>query len=319
MTNAQHSPDPMPLRFAISTWGAALAHCRINYRRGEVSHRDLANFCGVKRAVLKEWEQGRGFPTTMQLKKIYKRGLHDLRAYENLLPKDDRDRIQADLDPTMPPALLPAPPTDPQAVDPPRTFGAALKLARQVEGLDQSELGDLMDVSDSAVSNWETGGTTPVRDNYNKLLALFPHLADAPLPPGIKDYPKPTGPQGMTLAPKDGPAPLRVPIGERVESAVVTALRVEEHGDVALAPPPSAPRGLDAIIDRINAKASAKVTDVDAAGIAYARALAAMSEAQTRLAAHQAAETALHDAVARAKADVQSCMDTLVAAARRTP
>ncbi len=72
------------------------------------------------------------------------------------------------------------------------TFGEALKFEREQAGLELDELGKLTEVSARACKSWEDGDANPVRDNYVKLLDLFPGLHQAPKP-DIRDIPQPVG------------------------------------------------------------------------------------------------------------------------------
>ena len=52
-------------------------------------------------------------------------------------------------------------------------FGNELCRLRREAGLSQSALGQLLDVSNKAVSKWETGKAKPTTDTLRKLSAIF--------------------------------------------------------------------------------------------------------------------------------------------------
>lgn len=176
-------------------------------RVGEgLTHRDLAERCGVSQNDVRAWEGGEKFPSAFQFKKL--RG--SLRVMAHFLPpnlkvlktsattlaiRDDSGSEAVQIENVKPLDSPPAPPSEPK----PKTFGAALALERLREGLTQEELGVLVGVTQTTVSSWELCETFPVLENAKKLLSLLPGLAHAPAPDS-RDIPKPPGPQGMTFA-----------------------------------------------------------------------------------------------------------------------
>lgn len=87
------------------------------------------------------------------------------------------------------------------------TFGDALQAERKREGLDQEDLGAMLDppVTGQAVSAWETNGSTPVLVNLGQLYDLFPNLALAPKPHS-QDIPVPNGGKGGSRGASASPA-----------------------------------------------------------------------------------------------------------------
>lgn len=76
-------------------------------------------------------------------------------------------------------------------------FGLTLREEREAEGMDQEELGALLGVTGQAVSQWELEAATPVRENYEALVLLFPRLREAP-EPDWKDIAIPDGGRGVS-------------------------------------------------------------------------------------------------------------------------
>lgn len=269
--------DPVRWRFAITTWGTALRNCRMNM---DLGFRAVADLAGVSKGMVRAWEHGEGYPDTVQLKRLYGL-LKPLRRFENLLPVGKALPAEVSLPGSPPPVPVPAP----QEIDEPRTFGAALKIARQIEGLMQHEVGDLLGVAQGTISRWELDADTPIQAHYDKLVELFEVLVDAPRPDGIRDIPKPIGPLGMKL----GPPPVRGPTMTReLDPIRITALAVTTTDG----------------------------SGVDAAGVAYARALLAL--AQARAASDQAriALAAAEGGIAAREADVARALAALQAATR---
>ncbi|XXX74125.1 helix-turn-helix transcriptional regulator [Sorangium sp. So ce134] len=95
------------------------------------------------------------------------------------------------------------------------TFGQALTAARIDAGLSQDELGELMEVRQSSVCQWESGVINPIASHYEQLVGLFPALKFAPRPDS-RDQEKP----GPAPAPKSARKP-RI----RSKPAVVVPIR----------------------------------------------------------------------------------------------
>lgn len=147
--------------------------------------RDLARSANVSEAVYRGWEVDKGHPNRLQLSKMLGSG-HWLHAH---LPKKVL---------TTSPETAALPAADARiGYNIAATFGAALQAERKLEGLDQDDLGALLDppVTGQAVSAWETNTSTPVLVNLEQLYELFPNLALAPKPRS-QDIPVPNGGKG---------------------------------------------------------------------------------------------------------------------------
>ncbi|WP_437285628.1 helix-turn-helix domain-containing protein [Sorangium sp. So ce406] len=83
--------------------------------------------------------------------------------------------------------------------------------ARSAAGLSQDELGELMEVRQSTVCQWESGVMNPIASHYTQLLDLFPALKFAPRPDS-RDQEKP----GPASAPKSARKPRIRPKQARV-------------------------------------------------------------------------------------------------------
>jgi transcriptional regulator with XRE-family HTH domain len=99
------------------------------------------------------------------------------------------------------------PPSEGPAEARPLFFADALRVEREHAGLTQHEIGELLDVSQTAVSDWETRSSTPIQDHVDALLQLFPRLALAP-DPNPKDMLKPGRVPGL---PSDPTPPKETP------------------------------------------------------------------------------------------------------------
>jgi transcriptional regulator with XRE-family HTH domain len=97
-------------------------------------------------------------------------------------------------------------PTAPVLTITPRTFGEYLRACRERQKMRREEIAELIHVSHAAVWAWEEDTAIPVEENYAKLLALFPELADRPKPK-VRDITKPLGRTGY----KGSPDPLLGP------------------------------------------------------------------------------------------------------------
>lgn len=82
---------------------------------------------------------------------------------------------------------------------PPETFAQALRRIREADGTDRATVAHLLGVTQQAVEHWEYGNNTPIKEHYEKLLELFPELAQAP-EPDYRDIPKPDGGSGVKKA-----------------------------------------------------------------------------------------------------------------------
>lgn len=98
--------------------------------------------------------------------------------------------------------VLPPPPPPPRAA----SFGAALRREREVDGSTQEELGAVLEVHATSVSNWETDTFSPIRTHYEDLLSLYPRLRGEP-EPDWKNQEKPGPAPGSARGAQPGGAP----------------------------------------------------------------------------------------------------------------
>jgi transcriptional regulator with XRE-family HTH domain len=175
--------------------------------RAGLSTFELARRCCVHRVDVEQWEADAAVPTRLEFKRL----IGSLRRLRFFPP----DRAPRATEPHEPPpsdllaiaAAADASPSDPEPVeplplpegatlDPPATFGEALRRERELEDVDQDTVGALIGVTGQAVSAWEGGISNPVRANFEKLLVLFPRLAHAPQPTIHRDE-APDGGRGI--------------------------------------------------------------------------------------------------------------------------
>ncbi len=78
------------------------------------------------------------------------------------------------------------------------TFGQALKRNRVTAGVSQSDLAELVKVSDTAVGHWEHNESLPVIENLERLTKLFPELEC--WREHVRTIRKPVGPAGMSFS-----------------------------------------------------------------------------------------------------------------------
>lgn len=206
----------------IATFGDILRSERLKFN---MSYSDVAPRAGVSRDTVKQWEENKGWPDRAQLKRLFG-SFRRLRHFVHLLPQQLANQAQADASndgEALPSQLAPVMP----APEPPaRTFGGALRLLRLEEGLSQTELGELVGVVGTAVTEWERDGCVPVQENYDKLLELLPKLALAARPDS-RDIAKPVG-----------------RAGRRDESAPIVMAEDPLNNIIESAPPKLAPPGL---------------------------------------------------------------------------
>lgn len=238
-------------KVATRTFGEVMREER---EKQGLSHTDIAATCECRRDNVKAWENNESFPTTRQLKKLFAR-MGRLRHYVHLLPSEELRReleVEAVFDgdplPRQLAAVVEAPPP------PPQSFGQALKKERLHSGLSQSELGELIDVHGTTISQWESDNTYPVQSLYNKVVALYPSLSS--FPPGMA-RPKPPGFTGSLreqyeASKADTPPPAPTPIIESVSN-----------------PPPSEPAPMSTTNVTTNPDPSSKMRLIRFGGVAY--------------------------------------------------
>lgn len=181
-----------------------------------LSHHDVSCRVGVSKALVKAWEKGVNFPNRFEMKKLIG-SMRSLAHYIHLLPQETVVAIAHDFKATNEeyPAQLAAI----DRIEPsPKTFGEALRRVRLSEGFGQDEVGDLIGVTGQAVSAWESGTSNPVKDHYDKLVALFADLSVAPKPDS-RNIDKPDGGAGKekprTMQPEPHETPMNKPASYR--------------------------------------------------------------------------------------------------------
>jgi transcriptional regulator with XRE-family HTH domain len=95
------------------------------------------------------------------------------------------------------------------------TFGGALRFLRDRQNLNSTELANMMGVTASTISSWETGRNFPILSHYEKLLKIFPDLLKAPRP-DVKDWEKPDSSGSKT--PKNATPPPLQPVHQPPQS-----------------------------------------------------------------------------------------------------
>lgn len=264
----------------FQTWGQALAHCRID--RG-LSHRDVADRCGVNKEAVRDWEMGLSVPTRPQLKRMQNLCFRQIRYFTYLLPAELRKPPEvkpADPDEAFVPEQEEGPPP-PELAKPrkePKTFPEALRRAREEEGLSHGDIAEILDVVAAAVQHWESDRTRPYVHNYEKLLQLFPSIGNVPRPKDMRvlraaaKQPAPTPPPAR-VAPPAPPAP---------------------PATAAAAPPPPA----------VQAKPQPR-NALEDAGAAYGRAVAEAKRARAAVTAAEATMKSLQGAAVEAEEEVK--------------
>lgn len=187
-----------------------------------LTRRDVATRIGVPVRLVEDWEEGLAIPTPDRFSRLTKMLFMELKIYRQefeIAWTRERDRAQQLREATLKTpagqkvkaaleaaaaaaaaAALPAPTlpgeegvsvAQPQLADT-STFGNSLRSLREHYKLTMQDLSELLDVSDMAVYWWEIGRCAPVIENYQKLLDLFPELADCPRPES-RNIPIPCG------------------------------------------------------------------------------------------------------------------------------
>lgn len=242
-------------------FGLALQRLRL---ARDLSVRELSHRVGVKRATVIAWEACDEIPSPPEFTRLRNVCFRELAPYRAALDAAWRAQRVPDhqlvlVDPAPVPAELAAADAKtlaaaiagagrPQDAE---TFGEALRRARAAEGMTADELGELLGVTGGAVRHWEAGDANPIMDHHQALLDLLPVMVDCVPPPG-----------GM-------PRRIAKPAGRAVVPEVMLGLDPGPDRPVLAlfrATPPPADR-------------------LDAAGVAYAQALAALAAATAATAA----------------------------------
>jgi len=176
----------------VETWPDALRYCRVE--RG-FSYADIArSVCKDRPSDPRSWEGGEGAPDKQDLRRLYY-ALPKLRNYAHLLPDDLKHEPAKE--PTgeeaPPEALVDAAQPHKQIKDPTKasTFGAALAIALELEGMNHTEFSTIMGFSPSTISSYVANGrkiggkwqkTSMIQATYDRILDLLPILKEAPKP-----------------------------------------------------------------------------------------------------------------------------------------
>lgn len=127
------------------------------------------------------------------------------------------------------------------------TFGQALQRIRRQEGSDKETVAKLMDLTESAVTNWESGWNYPTLDHYNKLLVIFPELANAAQPPALRDMLKPGRPVGAPYRSNPFAPATAEPLPPITETKLIT---MPEESDTMNQPKPVLAVATHTLIDK---------------------------------------------------------------------
>lgn len=269
------NPPRMRHNLQITTWGDALRNCRIqaSQKKGiEITHRSIADFLGVSRSTVRDWEEGLAFPSSVQVKMLHKRGLKSLQAFNHLLPNVLAETVakeeakESDGQVTYAEPRLAQIREETQAIERPKSFGAGLRLCRRSAGFSQEDVGDLLKVHMSSISTWEMDKSSPIQEHYEKLCSLFDGLRDMPVPKGMQNIPKP-GP--ATQSP------------DSVSLSIPTDVAVKEFGKTTQEVRKAAEQSV-VVVPNVQASAHG-FSDAEEAGLAYARALISAGEKRKEL------------------------------------
>jgi transcriptional regulator with XRE-family HTH domain len=327
--------EPFRFKFEITTWGTA---CRLLRMEEGWSHRELGDRVGASKALVKAWENGDAYPDANHLKRL-RGAMYRIKHYAHLLPQKEReadaqearreedeaiasgDKVRVEVpiwrrsfgtfvseDGRLPPEADPAAGVhvpEAQAIDEPRTFHEGLRYCRLFEGLRQEDVAELMRVAISTVSDWELGHSTPVQENYDRLVELFDALRNAPRPDGVQARPKPVGNRGPRSGSETAPRSLPFDPVPRVE--VMTdppEVRAAVREILQAAPEVPAWRPSEAV-------ARAVLTPLEEAGVAYARALSRLREARRELDEARARTAALEVALPARQEEANAALTEL--------
>lgn len=224
----------------FKAWPEAFFHCR---KLRNFSITDISRRVGVSRKTVQDWEDGLAYPTKGNVSVRLYGIMNALKSYKSLLPKELQDVEPAEGVNKTPlrltvmgaaiekadAAAAEAEALAAEAAEPaparPHRFGEAITLAREDAGLSKREVGELVGVSASSISNWELGVAIPIVEHWNKLISLFPELKL--WDPSSKDIGKP----GREPGAWSGGKPVLKPDPPRVVPAAPTL----NIGDVATA------------------------------------------------------------------------------------
>jgi len=290
--------QPLPDKDARRQLGELVKRARA--ARG-LAHRDVAERCGVDVETFRAWEEGERVPRGRQWARLkgslwalqsaalvwraaieveeneawsslpasVPGGPHDAVTVAREIEEEARE--EAIMAPVGPAAQAAEPPPPLQEASKQTSFGEALRVARVNAGFTQMEMGELLGVGGGALSNWENEQTTPVLENWLKLVDLVPELRNC-VPPGVQHRPKPVGNRMFPRAPTvDSTAP-RV-VHDRDSAPVAVPVPV---------PTPMPPAGTDADLAPLALKYAQAVRALRRADAEVARLQRELTEAGVR-------------------------------------
>jgi transcriptional regulator with XRE-family HTH domain len=171
----------------VKSFGEALRLFRTQGKSGNgegLSHRDLADFCGVSKADVKSWEEGKTLPEKLPMKKLLII-LPKLRYFAQSMTK-------VEVEPIHDGVFKPDPEPEIKAPEPPKTFGEAFKRSRLAAGVDRGEVAVILWGTDGTMSGLEEATIAQIENDsvegglkpktYEDILELFPELKAAPMP-----------------------------------------------------------------------------------------------------------------------------------------
>lgn len=283
-------------------FGLALRRLRVSR---DMSVLDLANRAGVKRSTIEAWEACDEIPAPSEFVRLRNVCFGELAPYRQALdvawraarePAHQLELVVAAMAGADESQAAAASLATATAVDRPQdaaSFGEALRRARMAEGMTADELGEILGVTGGAVRHWEAGDANPIMDHHQALLDLLPVLVECMPPPGgmPRRIPKPAGRAPILLP--ELPAQALATMATRETTAALALEPVAMWPAPAAAPAPSR---------------------LDAAGVAYAQALAALAAAEA--ASGAAADNLDHvrDAAERMVEAAQAAADAAQAA-----
>jgi transcriptional regulator with XRE-family HTH domain len=162
-----------PARKALSVFATALLQERAKFR---ATRHTVASQCGVQYAQVEAWEKGESVPDVQTFKRLV--GMFRRLAATppnwgdgaraTLADKAAID-IQRDVQKIKEPEIVP----------PPESFGSGLKRIRMANRMSLADLGEVVGLGGTSISNWESDRNAPYAYNLGKLYEVLPELKTA--------------------------------------------------------------------------------------------------------------------------------------------
>jgi transcriptional regulator with XRE-family HTH domain len=176
----------------MSDFSEALVRERVKYQK---TRDQVADMCGVSKAVVKRWEAGESVPNRGQFKalcNILRRMAHHLPSWPATITADSQEL--KDIARTWDTVEAKDPTPRPPAV----SFGTGLRRVREENEVSQEAIAQILELHPTAIGQWERDETVPVRENFNKILEVLPELrvainTGAVQPPKSQEKPVPPG------------------------------------------------------------------------------------------------------------------------------